>query len=154
MASFTEKEEALVKSSWEDLTKNFSHHSIRFYALLLEILPAAKDMFPFLKDANEVPKNNPQLEAQAMKVFKLTLESAIQLREKGDIVIEDATLKQMSSVHVQKGVIDSHFEALREAMLKTIKEGVGAKWNEELGNAWAKAYDVLSAKIKKGMKNA
>lgn len=71
MAGFSEKEQALVKSSWEDITKNFSHHSIRFYTLLLEILPAAKEMFPFLKDSNDVPKNNPQLEAQAMKVFKL-----------------------------------------------------------------------------------
>ena len=42
-----------------------------------------------------------------------TFESTIQLREKGNIVIDDATLKQMSSVHVQKGVIDSHFEVMQ-----------------------------------------
>lgn len=83
-----------------------------------------------------------------------TLESATQLREKGEAAMEDAALKQLSSVHVQKGVTDSHFEALKEALLKTIKEAAGAKWNEELNDAWARAYDELAANIKKGMAKA
>ncbi|XP_054787429.1 non-symbiotic hemoglobin 2-like [Prosopis cineraria] len=143
MAGFSEKEEALIKSSWEDLTKNFPTFSFHFFTLLVELAPPLKDLFPFLKGSSNVPKKNPQLEAQALKVFKLTFDSAIQLREKGEVVIADPTLKQLSSVHVQKGVIDAHFEVVKEALLKTVKEAAGAaKWSDDLNNAWAKAHDA------------
>ncbi|XP_028790206.1 non-symbiotic hemoglobin 2-like [Neltuma alba] len=152
MAGFSEKEEALVKSSWEDLTKNFPEYSFYFFTQLVQTAPAVKELFPFLKGSSEVPKNNPQLEAQALKVFKLTFDSAIQLREKGEVAIADPTLKQLSSVHVQKGVTEPHFEVVKEALLKTVKEAAGAKWSEDLNNAWVKAYDGVAALIKKGMK--
>lgn len=38
---------------------------------ILEIAPAAKDMFSFLRDSDEVPHNNPKLKAHAVKVFKM-----------------------------------------------------------------------------------
>jgi len=40
---------------------------------------------------------------------------------------------------------------VKEALLKTIKEAVGDKWNEELSNAWEIAYDEMAAAIKKAM---
>ncbi|XP_028790152.1 leghemoglobin-2-like [Neltuma alba] len=152
MAGLSEKEEALVKISWEDLTKSFPEYSFYFFTHLVQTAPAVKDLFPFLKGASEVPKNNPQLEAQALKVFKLTFDSAIQLKEKGGVAITDPALKQLSSVHVQKGVTEPHFEVVKEALLKTVKEAAGAKWSDDLNNAWAKAYDGVAALIKKGMK--
>ncbi|KAI9083307.1 hypothetical protein K1719_028255 [Acacia pycnantha] len=146
MAGLSDKEVVLVKSSWEDLTKVFPEYSFYFFTQLVQIAPPVKDLFPFLKGTSEVPKNNPQLEAQALKVFKLTFESAI-----GGAIAEP-TLKQLSSVHVQKGVVDSHFEVVKEALLKTVKEAAGAKWSEDLNIAWAKAYDGAAAAIKNGMK--
>ncbi|XP_061350586.1 leghemoglobin-like [Gastrolobium bilobum] len=151
MGAFTEKQEALVKSSWEVFKQNIPHHSILFYTLILEKAPAAKDMFSFLRDSDEVPKNNPNLEAHAEKVFELTCESAIQLRAKGEVVVSDTILKYLGSVHVQKGVLDPHFEVVKEALLKTIKEAMGEKWSEELSNAWEVAYDELAAVIKNVM---
>ncbi|XP_054816487.1 leghemoglobin-2-like [Prosopis cineraria] len=120
--------------------------------LLVGNAPTEKDLFPFLKGSNEILKNNPQLEAQALKVFKLTFESTIQLREKGGVVIANPAVNQLSSVHVQKGVVDTHFEVVKEALLKTVKEVARAKWSEDLNNAWAKAYDGVAALIKKEMK--
>lgn len=38
---------------------------------ILEIAPAAKGMFSFLKDTDEIPQNNPKLKAHALKVFKM-----------------------------------------------------------------------------------
>ena len=40
---------------------------------LVQIAPPVKDLFPFLKGSNEVPKNNAQLEAQALRVFKTVI---------------------------------------------------------------------------------
>ena len=33
--------------------------------------PAVKNMFPFLKDSDEIPQNNPKLKTHALIVFKM-----------------------------------------------------------------------------------
>lgn len=108
-------------------------------------------MFSFLRDSDEIPQNNPLLQAHAAKVFKMTYESATQLREKGEVVIEDTTLKHLGFVHVKKGVLEPHFEVLKGALLKTIKEAMREKWSEDMNNAWGTAYDELATAIKKEM---
>ncbi|TYI97503.1 hypothetical protein E1A91_D01G148000v1 [Gossypium mustelinum] len=116
--------------------------------------PGAKNMFSFLRESEEIPQNNPKLKAHAVKVFKMTCESAIQLREKGEVVVADTTLKYLGTVHVKSGVKDPHFEVVKEALLRTIEEAIGEeKWNEEMKNAWGEAYDQLAEAIKAEMKN-
>ncbi|MFQ6652734.1 hypothetical protein Gotur_024458 [Gossypium turneri] len=150
---FTEKQEG-VKESWEVLKQDIPHFSLRFFSLILEIAPGAKNMFSFLRESEEIPQNNPKLKAHAVKVFKMTCESAIQLREKGEVVVADTTLKYLGTVHVKSGVKDPHFEVVKEALLRTIKEAIGEdKWNEEMNNAWDEAYDQLAEAIKAEMKN-
>ncbi|KAF3606002.1 hypothetical protein DY000_02050973 [Brassica cretica] len=68
---FTDKQEALVKESWEILKKDIPKYSLHFFSQILEIAPPAKDMFSFLRDTDEVPHNNPKLKAHAVKVFKM-----------------------------------------------------------------------------------
>ncbi|KAK7274937.1 hypothetical protein RIF29_16039 [Crotalaria pallida] len=153
MVAFSEQQAVLVKSSWEEFNANIPKYTHRFFTLVVEIAPAAKDLFYFLKGSNEIPQNNPDLQAHAGKVFKLVYEAAIQLQDKGEVAT-DATLKNLGSVHVAKGVIEPHFEVVKKALLETIKEVVGNKWTDELGNAWVVAYDELAIVIKKEMKNA
>lgn len=38
---------------------------------------------------------------------------------------------------------------VKEALVKTLKEAVGAKWSDELSGAVEVAYDELAAAIKK-----
>ncbi|KAL1542350.1 Non-symbiotic hemoglobin 2 [Salvia divinorum] len=102
-------------------------------------------MFSFLKDTDEIPQNNPKLKAHAVKVFKM-------LHEKGEVVVADTTLKWLGSIHLQKGVIDPHFEVVKEALLRTVKEAMGEKCSEETSDAWADAYDHLATAIKNEMK--
>ncbi|XP_052204015.1 non-symbiotic hemoglobin 2-like [Diospyros lotus] len=111
-----------------------------------------QNMFSFLKDSDEIPQNNPKLKAHAVKVFKMTCEAAIQLREKGEVVVADTTLKYLGSVHLHKGVIDPHFEVVKEALLRMVKEAIGEKWKEEMNGAWGEAYDQLATAIKAEMK--
>ncbi|KAL2525915.1 Non-symbiotic hemoglobin 2 [Abeliophyllum distichum] len=149
---FTEKQESLVKESWEVMKQNVSELSLRFFTLILNIAPSAKSMFSFLKNTDEIPQNNPKLKAHAVKVFKMTCESAIQLREKGKVVVADTTLKWLGAVHLQKGVNDPHFEVVKEALLRTVKEAMGEKWSEEMKGAWTEAYDQLATAIKDEIK--
>ncbi|KAG5615992.1 hypothetical protein H5410_015816 [Solanum commersonii] len=149
---FTDKQEALVKDSWEFMKQDdIPQLSLRFFSLILEIAPAAKNMFSFLKDSDELPQNNPKLKAHAVKVFKMTCESAIQLREKREVVVGETTLKYLGSIHLQKGVADPHFEVVKEALLRTVEEAMGKKWKDEMKEAWGEAYDQLAAAIKAEM---
>ncbi|KAJ8427931.1 hypothetical protein Cgig2_023307 [Carnegiea gigantea] len=150
--ALTEKEEALVKESWQIMKQNIPEYSLRFFTIILEIAPAAKNMFSFLRDSVEVPQNNPKLKAHALIVFKMTCESAIQLREKGQVVVGETTIKYLGAVHVKNGVIDPHFEVVKQALLRTVEEAVGEKWSEEMKCAWGSAYDQLAAAIKAEMK--
>ncbi|XP_039028515.1 non-symbiotic hemoglobin 2 [Hibiscus syriacus] len=151
---FTEKQEALVKESWEVLKQDIPRFSLLFFSLILEIAPAAKNMFSFLRESEEIPQNNPKLKAHAVKVFKMTCESAIQLREKGEVVVTDTTLKNLGNVHVKSGVLDPHFEVVKEALLRTVKEAIGeGKWSEDMKSAWGEAYDQLASAIKAEMNN-
>ncbi|XP_042015151.1 non-symbiotic hemoglobin 2-like isoform X2 [Salvia splendens] len=100
MVGFSEKQEALVKESWEVMKHDAPNLSLRFFTLILEIAPAAKGMFSFLKDSDEIPQNNPKLKAHAVKVFKMTCESAIQLHEKGEVVVADTTLRWLGAIHM------------------------------------------------------
>ncbi|KAJ1435820.1 Leghemeoglobin, iron-binding site [Sesbania bispinosa] len=126
---FTDKQEALVNASYEAFKKNLPGYSVLFYSFILEKAPAAKACFSFLKDYDGVPQNNPSLQAHAEKVFGLVRDSAAQLRATGTVVLADAGL---GSIHVQKGVIDSHFVVVKEALLKTLKEAFGGIWSEEV----------------------
>ncbi|KAE8676913.1 Non-symbiotic hemoglobin 2 [Hibiscus syriacus] len=153
---FTEKQEALVKESWEVLKQDIPRFSLLFFSLILEIAPAAKNMFSFLRDSDEIPQNNPKLKAQSSccQGFQdeKTCESAIQLREKGEVIVTDTTLKYLGAVHVKSGVIDPHFEVVKEALLRTVKEAMGEeKWSEDTKGAWGEAYDQLSSAIKAEM---
>lgn len=44
------------------------------------------------------------------KIRLQTCESAIQLREKGEVVVGETTLKYLGAIHLKNGVIDLHFE--------------------------------------------
>ncbi|KAF6171573.1 hypothetical protein GIB67_018097 [Kingdonia uniflora] len=119
---------------------------------IFEMAPVAKGMFSYLKDFDEIPQKDPRLKAHTVVLFKMTCEAAVQLREKGEVVVSENTLKNLGSLHVKKGVIDPHFEVVKEALLRTIKETVGERWSEEMGSTWAEAYDQLAATIKPKMK--
>ncbi|KAK3422212.1 hypothetical protein EUGRSUZ_G02733 [Eucalyptus grandis] len=112
--ALTEKQEVLVKESWEILKQNIPEYSIRLFLRIMEVAPQAKNMFSFLRDSDEIPQNNPKLQAHAVKVFKLTCESVIQLRECGAVAIAGSTMKHLGSVHLKIGVTDRQFDVCGE----------------------------------------
>nr|GEU62970.1 non-symbiotic hemoglobin 2 [Tanacetum cinerariifolium] len=91
MAGFSEKQEALVKESWMVMKEDIPALSLYLYKMILEIA------FSFLKDTTELPQNNPKLKSHAVKVFKMVCEAAIQLREKGEVVILDKNTTRIES---------------------------------------------------------
>ncbi|KAF8021214.1 hypothetical protein BT93_G1600 [Corymbia citriodora subsp. variegata] len=173
--ALTEKQEVLVKESWEILQQNVPEYSIRFYQRIMEVAPEAKNLFSFLRDSDEIPRTTPtskltpRRSSSCLHLFfpflgdftytvsslclTQTCESVIQLRERGAVTIEDSTMKHLGSLHLKIGVTDRHFDVVRDALLRTIEGAVGEKWSKEMEGAWGTGYDQLAAAIQAAMKD-
>lgn len=151
---FTEEQEALVVKSWEAMKKNSAELSLKFFKKILEIAPAAKQMFSFLKDSDVPLEENPKLKPHAMAVFVMTCESAVQLRKASKVTVRESNLKKLGATHFKAGVAPEHFEVTKLALLETVKKAVAEMWSDEMKNAWAEAHDQLADAIKAEMKNA
>lgn len=151
--TFTKEDEALVKESWNDMKTHAAELGLMFFSKILEIAPAAKEMFSFLRDSNVPFDQNPKLKLHAVAVFKLTCQSAVQLREKGEVKVKEMALRYLGSVHVKNRVIDAHFEIIKQALLQTIEEAVPDKWSLAMAAAWEEAYNHLADVIKAEMKS-
>ncbi|PKU80221.1 non-symbiotic hemoglobin 2 [Dendrobium catenatum] len=149
---FGEKQKALVMQSWELIQPNLGYLSVRFFTEILDNIPEARDMFYFLKDKKDSHHNNHKMKTHALVLLKLTCNSVVRLQDKGDIALPEDALKKLGSIHLAKNVKDSHFEVMREALLRIVHEGVGDQWSDDLGKAWELGYDKLADAIKMKMK--
>ncbi|KAK7341523.1 hypothetical protein VNO80_24455 [Phaseolus coccineus] len=149
---FTEEQEALVLKSWEAMKKNSGELGVKFFNKILEIAPAAKQLFSFLKDSNVPLEENPKLKPHAMAVFVMTCDSAAQLRKAGKVTVRESNLKKLGATHFKAGVAAEHFEVTKLALLETIKEAVPEMWSPEMKNAWEEAHDQLADAIISEMK--
>ncbi|CAM0954562.1 unnamed protein product [Alopecurus aequalis] len=155
-ATFSEEQEALVLRAWDAMKGDSAAIALKFFLRIFEIAPAAKPMFPFLRDAAaDAPlESHPKLKAHAVTVFVMACESATQLRKTGDVKVREATLRRLGATHVKAGVADAHFEVVKTALLDTIEGAVPEMWTSEMKGAWEEAYDQLAAAIKDEMKLA
>lgn len=148
-AAFTSKQEALVKDTWAILKKDAAHHGLSLFLTVFEIAPAAKKLFPFLRDSNVPLEKNPKLKAHALQVFVIICEAATSLSKKGEVLTPGSTLKDMAHAHVISGVVDEHYDVVRYSLLKTVQAGLPTgMYNDDVKNAWGDAYDELVLAIK------
>lgn len=150
--AFTEEQEALVKKSWNAMKSNSSELGFRFFLRVFEIAPSAKRLFSFLHDSDVPIEKNAKLKAHAITVFKMTCESAVQLREKGRATFSESNVKDMGKLHFKYGVVDEHFDVVKFCLLETIKDAVPDMWSLEMKIAWDEAYTQLAEAIKIEMK--
>jgi len=54
-------------------------------------------------------------------------------------------IKQLAIRHVKYGVKMSHYKAVGIALLWTLGQGLGRDWNEDVKDAWATCFRILSA---------
>jgi len=53
-------------------------------------------------------------------------------------------IKQLAIRHVQYGVKEQHYKAVGTALLWTLQQGLGKDWDEEVKEAWASCFNILS----------
>jgi hemoglobin-like flavoprotein len=125
----TEKQIQLIEDSWDYIIMNTQQAGELFYGRLFEKNPGLKPLF----------KTN--LNDQARKLIALITFAVNKLHNFNEVVSD---IEALGIRHNAYGVEPKHYDMVGEALLWTLKQGLGEKWNDELLEAWSKLYAVLA----------
>ena len=56
-------------------------------------------------------------------------------------------IEQLAIRHIDYGVKEEHYELVGTTLLWALEKLLGEAWNEQLANAWATCYGILSQKM-------
>ena len=120
----------LVKRSWR-VFREIDPAVIgdAFYSKLFSYNPSLRKMFPV----------NMTLQYQKlMDMINTIIARLDKLNELND------EISAMAQRHVQYGVRPGHYKLVGNALLWTLKKGLGNDWTNEVESAWTKCYSLLS----------
>ena len=126
----TEEQIVLVKNSWRTF-RNIDSGIIGdlFYSKLFIENPKLKRLFPF------------SMEQQHRKIIDM-LSFIISRLDNLEVVTED--IKAMARRHEGYGVKREHYKLVGEALLWTMKHGIGDEWDDKLREAWIACYNMIA----------
>ena len=120
---------AALKDSWELVAKSGDEVPLYFYSHLFLSRPELRSMFP-ISMANQRDKLVGALGRIVSNVDQL----------------EEVTgfIQQLGRDHRRFSVIAEHYNAVGASLLATLKQFLGASWNDQLAADWAAAYGVIA----------
>lgn len=126
----TTQEIQLVKQSWK-LLRDIDPALLGdvFYRRLFFQYPAFRSLF------------KGQMEAQYQK-FVDTLTLIVARIDRPDTIMPD--IGRLAERHEDYGVKPEHYAPVGEALIWTLKIGLGTDWNAEVEAAWLAAYTMLT----------
>jgi len=104
-----------------------------FYKRLFEIDPSLRPMF------------KGDMQEQGRKLMQMIGMAVQGLSVPGEIT---GLVADLGRKHVEYGVIDAHYDTIREALMWTLGQGLGADFTPELKMAWTEAYEFLATIMK------
>ena len=119
----------LVQGSWETVKPIAKTAGMLFYSKLFEAAPQARSMF----GAN--------LEEQAGKLMSM-LGYIVSKLNRLEELLDD--VEKLAIRHNKYGAQPEHYAVVGQCLIATLREGLGAAWNDELQDAWIAAYTILS----------
>ena len=126
----TEKQITLVQKSWK-VFRSIDPGLVGdvFYSRLFMDVPAVKRLFK----APMADQNKKLIDMIGVIVSRLD-----RLHE----VTPD--IQEMAKRHVDYGVKPAHYEAVGNALIWTLEQGLGIDWNPAVKEAWTACYGVLA----------
>lgn len=125
----------LVRKSWGAVLPISDAAAQLFYDRLFELDPSVRPLF----------KND--MREQKKKLMQ-TITVAVDGLAAVDKLIP--VLKALGARHVGYMVEDRHYDTVGEALLWTLKEGLGDQFTPEVKRAWQEVYGVLARVMKQG----
>lgn len=120
----------LVKESWKLVAVNPLAAGQLFYNRLFQIAPELKPMF------------RSDMATQSNALTTMIGYVVNKLDKLNEIIGE---VEGLARRHVKYGVKDEHYTIVGEALIWTLKMGLGEHWTDELQAAWIKCYTILSS---------
>lgn len=82
-----------------------------------------------------------EMDAQYRKLLDM-LNTIIMRLDRLDEMTEE--IVAMAKRHEGYGVKSEHYNSVGQALIWTLKTGLGHDWNDELQEAWSKCYGILA----------
>lgn len=123
----------LIKKSWEVFrTMNPAIPGDVFYSRLFLLNPNLEKLF------------KPSMQAQYTKLIDMLTLIVSRLERIDEVTSE---IKELAIRHVEYGVKAKHYTAVGEALLWTLKQGLGNEWTNDLEQAWITCYQTLAGEM-------
>ncbi len=121
---------ALCRSSWSKVEPIADDAAALFYKNLFEADPELKPLF------------KGDMIEQGKKLMQM-ITAAVGLLDKLDELVP--VVEKLAVRHVDYGVKDEHYDTVGAALIKTLGQGLGADFTDDVQEAWLTAYGVLSS---------
>jgi hemoglobin-like flavoprotein len=128
---------ALVKATWRKVEPMSEAAAQLFYERLFELDGSVARLFRHVDLAEQKRK---LAAALATVVHSLDQPDAL-----APVLID------LGRRHARYGVLDQHFETVGEALLWTLKKGLGAAWTAAAEAAWTEAYALAAGAMRQGL---
>jgi len=126
----TAEQISLVKGTWKIFREiNPALIGDVFYSKLFIEVPQVKHLF-------KTPR-----EHQSRKLVEM-LSMIVGRLDRLDELTEE--IRQLALRHVDYGVRAADYKAVGDALIWTLKQGLGSDWNSDVERAWSSCYKILS----------
>ncbi len=125
----TPKQIELVQGSFAQVAPIADEAAALFYHNLFSADPSLKPLF------------KGDMQAQGKKLMQMIGVAVGKLNELEVLV---PVLERLGERHLEYGVEDSHYATVGGALLKTLGQGLGDAFTEEVKQAWTTAYGVMA----------
>jgi hemoglobin-like flavoprotein len=120
---------ALVQDSFSHVRPIAEQAAALFYSRLFQIAPETHPLF----------KGDMQDQGR-----KLMATLTVVVNGLGDIEKILPAASALAKKHVAYGVGPTHYAPVGAALLWTLEQGLGEKWNDDVATAWTSAYTTLA----------
>ena len=123
----------LVKESFDLVEPMASEVGALFYANLFRADPALKPLF------------KGDMRVQGDKLVQM-IATAVGKLDQPEVLLP--VLRQLGLRHAGYGVVDSHYDTVGAALIKTLAQGLGPAFSDEVREAWLEVYAIVATTMK------
>jgi hemoglobin-like flavoprotein len=121
----------MIRTSWTGVEPIADVAATMFYARLFDLDPTLRRLF---RRADMVKQK---------KILLQTLAVVVRSLDRLDHIVP--ALEGLGRRHAGYGVRESHYDTVGEALLWTLREGLGDGFTPDVREAWAEAYYTLAS---------
>ncbi|XZG69858.1 globin family protein [Chitinibacteraceae bacterium HSL-7] len=134
LMSLTARQISLIRDSFSKVEPMAEQASALFYQRLFEYAPEVRTLFK-----RPLPEQG--------KMLMVALKAAVQGLDDLEQLVP--VLHRLAAQHVKYGVQPEHYTPVGNALLWTLKTGLGPHWHPELRQAWVDVYRLIAHTIKR-----